>query len=91
MPSGNSGIRSYGLNSYHPSIKLSLTNNNRIRRMELFNARAHWDEEQNMIVISDESRFCLLAHDGRRRITSRRGEKRFLEFAVEGKQLLLEK
>ncbi|CAH1989194.1 unnamed protein product [Acanthoscelides obtectus] len=38
--------------------------------------RSLWDQEWNSIVFSDESRFCLVMHDGRARVRRRRGERR---------------
>ncbi|CAH2018799.1 unnamed protein product, partial [Acanthoscelides obtectus] len=43
----------------------------------------NWFERMQIIVFSDESRFCLGMHDGRARVRRRRGERRNPQFFVE--------
>lgn len=69
-------IRSYGLRSYRPFLCLPLTPLHRLRRLEWSNERVNWAQEWRQIVFSDESRFCLWAHDGRRRVRRMRGERK---------------
>lgn len=76
-------IRSFGLRSYRPFLTLPLTPNHRARRLDWCNARVHWTQEWHRVVFSDESRFSLWAHDGRRRVRRFRGERRNLQLVVE--------
>lgn len=73
-------IRSFGLRSYRPFLCLPLTPRHRTARLEWANDRLHWNEEWNRVVFSDESRFCLWCHDGRRMVRRRPGERRNLQF-----------
>nr|CAH7712141.1 unnamed protein product [Callosobruchus chinensis] len=52
-------IRTYGLLSYRPRLTLLLT---------WCQERAHWNQEWNHVVYSGESRFCLWAYDGRKKM-----------------------
>lgn len=61
-------IRTYGLQSYRPRLVLPLTNRHRQLRLAWCEERAHWNQKWNRVIFSDESRFCLWAHDGRRRV-----------------------
>ena len=76
-------IKSYGLHSYRPFLCLPLTPLHCTRRLEWSNERANWMHEWHQIVFSDESRFCLWAHDGRRRVRRMRGERKNSTFFVE--------
>ena len=76
-------IRSFGLRSYRPFLCLPLTPLHRRSRLEWCNERLNWNEEWNRVVFSDESRFCLWAHDGRGMVRRRPGERRHLQFAVQ--------
>lgn len=76
-------IRSYGLRSYRPFWCLPLTPRHRTRRLEWCNERVNWVQEWHNVVFSDESRFCLWAHDGRRRVRRLRGERRNLDLALQ--------
>jgi hypothetical protein len=76
-------IRFFGLLSYRPRLVLPLTAGHRRQRLEWCRERQQWREEWYNMVFSDESRFCLGMHDGRRRVRRRRGERPDTEFAVE--------
>lgn len=76
-------IRSFGLQSYRPRLILPLTQRHRDARLQWCQERAQWDQEWNRVVFSDESRFCLWAHDGRRRVRRRRGERREVQYCLE--------
>jgi hypothetical protein len=76
-------IRFFGLLSYRPRLVLPLTAGHRRQRWEWCRERQQWREEWHNMVFSDESRFCLGMHDGRRRVRRRRGERPDTEFAVE--------
>jgi hypothetical protein len=56
-------IRSYGLASYRPIVRLLLTS-----ELEWCRLREHWVDEWHQIIFSDESRFCLWQSDGRLRV-----------------------
>nr|KAH0807444.1 hypothetical protein GEV33_015347 [Tenebrio molitor] len=58
---------------------LLLTAGYRRQRLEWFRERQQWREEWHNRVFSDESRFCLGMHDGRRGVRRRHG----VEFDVE--------
>jgi hypothetical protein len=62
---------------------LPLTAEHRRQRLEWCIERQQWREEWYNMVFSDESRFRLGMHDGRRRVRRRRGERPDSEFAVE--------
>jgi hypothetical protein len=64
-------IRSFGIRSYRPHLVLPLTPNHRRQRLAWCNERIAWDEQWNSVIFSDESRFCLGMHDGRRRVRRR--------------------
>lgn len=76
-------IRSFGLRSYRPLLTLPLTPEHRARRLEWCNDRRNWVQEWHHVVFSDESRFCLWVHDGRKRVRRFRGERRNPDFFVE--------
>ncbi|RZB49909.1 DDE Tnp 1 7 and/or HTH Tnp Tc3 2 domain containing protein [Asbolus verrucosus] len=63
-----SKIRSFGLRSYRPLLTLPLTPEHRARRLEWCRERSHWVQEWDHVVFSNESRFCLWTHDGRKRV-----------------------
>ncbi|CAH1381946.1 unnamed protein product, partial [Tenebrio molitor] len=56
---------------YSPHLVLPLTSNHRRQRWAWCNERTAWDEQWNSVIFSDESRFCLGMHDGRRRVRRR--------------------
>jgi hypothetical protein len=76
-------IRSFGIRSYRPHLVLPLTPNHRRQRLAWCNERIAWDEQWNSVIFSDESRFCLGMHDGRRRVRRLRGERRNFAFSIE--------
>lgn len=76
-------IRSFGLRSYRPFLCLPFTAQHRARRLEWCTDRLNWDQEWHQVVFSDESRFCLWSHDGRRRVRRLRGERNNMQYAVE--------
>lgn len=76
-------IRSFGLQHYRPHLVLPLTVEHRRQRLQWCRERQHWNVEWHQVVFSDESRFSLGAHDGRRRVRRRRGERREPHFDVE--------
>jgi transposase len=76
-------IRSFGIRSYRPHLVLPLTPNHRRQRLAWCNERIAWDEQWNSVIFSDESRFCLGMHDGRRRMRRLRGERRNFAFSIE--------
>lgn len=76
-------IRSFGLSSYRPLLTLPLTPVHRARRLEWCDERRNWVQEWQRVVFSDESRFCLWAHDGRGRVRRFRGERHNPEFFAE--------
>ena len=43
----------------------------------------NWVQEWHNVVFSDESRFYLWVHDGRKRVRRLRGERKNLELALE--------
>ncbi|KAH0810441.1 hypothetical protein GEV33_012350 [Tenebrio molitor] len=63
-------IRSFGLLSYRPRLVLDIVVKD-------------WTEEWHNMVFTDESRFCLGMHSGRRQVRRRRGERPDIEFAFE--------
>jgi hypothetical protein len=63
-------IRSFGLLSYRPRLVLDIVVKD-------------WTEEWHNMVFTDESRFCLGMHNGRRQVRRRRGERPDIEFAFE--------
>lgn len=76
-------IHSFGLKSYRPFLCLPLTPRHKRSRLEWCNERLQWVDQWKQVVFSDESRFCLCAHDGRKMVRRRRGERRNLQFAVD--------
>ncbi|CAH1369275.1 unnamed protein product, partial [Tenebrio molitor] len=71
------------IRSYRPHLVLPLTPNHRRQRLAWCNERIAWDEQWNSVIFSDESRFCLGMHDGRRRVRRLRGERRNFAFSIE--------
>ncbi|KAH0817434.1 hypothetical protein GEV33_005357 [Tenebrio molitor] len=65
------------------ALVLPLTPNHRGQRLAWCNERIAWDKQWNSIIFSDESRFCLGMHDGRRRVRRLRGERRNFAFSIE--------
>lgn len=76
-------IRAFGLFSYRPRLVLPLTADHCRQRLNWCRERNHWEAEWHNVVFSDESRFCLGMHDGRRRVRRRRGERHDIGFVVE--------
>ncbi|RZC43173.1 hypothetical protein BDFB_003702 [Asbolus verrucosus] len=83
MSSVYRGIRSFGLHSYLPHLTPPLTREHRLQRLQRCSDRNHWDHEWNSVIFSDESRFCLGTHDGRRWIRRRGSERRTLQHSME--------
>jgi hypothetical protein len=83
MPTIYRRIRSWGLHSYRPHLVLPLTREHRRQRLDWCRERINWDREWNVVVFSDESRFCLGMHDGRQRVRRLRGERRNPAYSVE--------
>ena len=73
---------SFGMRSYRPFCCLPLTPRHRASRLEWCRERVNWRQEWQQIVFTDESRFCLWANDGRRRVRRFRGERRNMDFAL---------
>ncbi|GBL96135.1 hypothetical protein AVEN_104359-1 [Araneus ventricosus] len=63
------------LRARRPVTCIPLTPNHCRLRREWFQARAHWRTEWRPVVLSDESRFCLGASDGRVLVRRRPGER----------------
>lgn len=76
-------IRAFGLFSYRPRLVLPLNPDHCRQRLNWCRERQHWEAEWRNVIFSDESRFCLGMHDGRRRVRRHRGERRDIGFAVE--------
>ncbi|UYV70845.1 Transposase [Cordylochernes scorpioides] len=64
------------LSARRPLLRLPLTQNHRRLRRQWYNERRMWTAEWNVIVFTDESRFCLQHHDGRIRVWRHRGERK---------------
>ncbi|GBO25194.1 Transposable element Tc1 transposase [Araneus ventricosus] len=63
------------LRARRPVACIPLTPNHCRFRREWCQARAHWRIERRSVVLSDESRFCLGARDGRVVVRRRSGER----------------
>jgi hypothetical protein len=61
-------VASFGLQSYRLHLVLPLTAEHKRQRLDWCRTREHWDIESNIIVFSEESRFCLGHHDVRQRV-----------------------
>jgi hypothetical protein len=75
-------IRSHGLASYRPNVRLPLTPEHRVARLEWCRLREHWVDEWHQIIFSVESRFCLWQLDRQLRVRRRRGQRLNLQFAL---------
>jgi hypothetical protein len=60
MPTIYHRIRSWGLHSYRPHLVLPLTCERRRQRLDCCRERINWDAEWNVVVFSDEFRFCTM-------------------------------
>jgi hypothetical protein len=70
------------LAAYRLHLVLPLTAEHKRQQLDWCWTREHWDIEDNTIVFSDYSRFCLGHHDLRQRVKKRRVEWRNFEFSV---------
>ncbi|GFX05487.1 transposable element Tcb1 transposase [Trichonephila clavipes] len=68
-------LQQSGLSARRPLLGLPLTQNHRRLRCQWCDERRIWVAEWNEVVFTDESRICLLHHDGRIRVWRHRGER----------------
>ncbi|GFV69135.1 transposable element Tcb1 transposase [Trichonephila clavipes] len=67
-------LQQSGLSARRPLLGLPLKQNHRRLRRQWCDERRIWATEWNELVFTDESRICLLHHDGRIRVWRHRGE-----------------
>ncbi|GFW36002.1 transposable element Tcb1 transposase [Trichonephila clavipes] len=70
-------LQQSGVSARRPLLGLPLTQNYRRLHRKWSDERRMWVAEWNEVVFTDESRICLLHHDGRIRVWRHRGEKMF--------------
>ncbi|GFX40883.1 transposable element Tcb1 transposase [Trichonephila clavipes] len=68
-------LQQSGLSARRPLLGLRLTQNHRRLRHQWCDERRMWVAEWSEVVFTDESRICLLHHDGRIRAWKHRGER----------------
>ncbi|GFS84069.1 hypothetical protein TNCV_2364681 [Trichonephila clavipes] len=61
-------LQQSGLSARRPLLGLPLAHNHRYLRRQWCDERRMWAAECNEVVFTDESRICLLHHDGRVRV-----------------------
>ncbi|GFS69940.1 transposable element Tcb1 transposase [Trichonephila clavipes] len=68
-------LQESGLSARRPLLGLLLTQNHRRLRRQWCGERRMWAAKWNEVVFTDDSRICLLHHDGRIRVWRHRGKR----------------
>lgn len=68
-------LQQIGMSSRSPMLHLTLTENHRRQRRQWWEEWWTWTTEQNVFVLTDESRFCLKNYDGQIRVRRHHGER----------------
>lgn len=69
-------LREADIKPYRPANGPKLLREHRVARLRFAREHIRWtDEDWSRVMFSDESRFCLFTHDGKRRVYRRPGER----------------